>query len=135
MKEFQVLICELRSLTLAEANNLAGAKVKNGDAVAPAGKPEVLFVQAEKESDVRKMFARYHIEHVAQTRVVVDREQNVFNLEEAAEYMRCSTDQIGRYMATGKLPKAREGYPKFLRRWLDKLIEDELMAVPEEKAA
>lgn len=134
MKRFQVLFCEQRSLTIGEATSGAAVKVKNGDAVM-LGEPTVRWVEAEKESEVRKMFARYHIEHVKEVGIVLDPNQNVFNLEEAAYYLRCSTDQISKYMATGKLPKAREGYPKFLRRWLDKLIEEELMNVPQEKAA
>jgi hypothetical protein len=137
-REFLVAYQEVKSLTVAEAAAV-GAPVKNGDAKAPFGALIFEMVQApgnrgEAEQFVRNIFAQRHIHELKQLRIVLAPNQNVFNKEEAAEYLRCSVDQIDTYAAKGMLPKARDGYPKYTRRMLDKVIA-ELMQAPVEEAA
>jgi hypothetical protein len=73
--------------------------------------------------------------NVSGGRPLVDWSRGTFNTEESAEYLRCSPSKISELMATGKLPKARDGRPIFTRRILDKYIEEQRMAQPLEQAA
>lgn len=129
--EFQVLYREQRSLTMAEAS-ASGAKLANGDAVAPVGPIHSLIIRARDEKEVRDTLNDFKILSISKPRVVIAPEQSVFTLEEAAAFTQYSADQIGRFMGKGKLPKAREGHPRFTRRMLEQLIEEEVM---EKKAA
>jgi|ERR1051326_2912091 hypothetical protein len=123
IRVFQVAYREKRSLTIGEAS-AKGATISAGNAVAPAGPMHIEIFRAEHEQEVLEAFVDFHVVNVRELRVELAPGQNVFELEEAAEYLRCSVDKVNRWMGKGKLPKAREGYPKFTRAMLDAVVED-----------
>lgn len=114
---FQVVYQEKRAVTIGEATAL-GAEV-DADGMAAVGNVEIRFLDAAHEEDVRYIFQRFHIMHVLQRGVVIDRDQSVYDREEAAEYLRVSASHIDTLMKTNVLPKSVKGFPMFHRTHLD----------------
>jgi hypothetical protein len=75
--------------------------------------------EAEAEQRVRELVPEAQKVNVGTGRPLVDWNQPWFTTEEAAVRLRCSTSQISSLMATGELPKPRNGNPRFPARVLD----------------
>jgi hypothetical protein len=56
-------------------------------------------------------------------RPIMDWNMPVFDMHGAALFAKCSYSQISTWMAQGKLPKAKEGKPRFYRRDLERVID------------
>jgi hypothetical protein len=61
---------------------------------------------------------------VLEIRPLIDWNQRIFTMDEAAEYVRRSRDFITRKQGEGKLPKSPSGTVLFTRAQLDQFVEE-----------
>jgi excisionase family DNA binding protein len=133
-REFQVIYQEQSRLTLGEAaGHPDAAKMIKGMQTPeffPHGPAQTINVVASKKEDVRKLLPNVHILSIEQIRIVLDPNQQWFRPEEAAEYLGCGVSTIyDKYVAEGKLPKAKDGNPIYSRRQLDAVAADKMTKI------
>lgn len=83
-----------------------------------------LTVEAENPEAARAKVEAggYIVFDVTQGRAPIAPNQQTYNREEAATFLRCDASTVDCLMAKGELPKARNGRPIFTRRMLEEVI-------------
>jgi hypothetical protein len=90
---------------------------------------QTIPVVAETENEARCLIEnpKREVISIKEIRPLLDWNQKTFSKEEAAVYLRCTSSQIDKLMAEGKLPKSKNGRPLFTRTMLDRVIEQRMI--------
>ncbi len=99
-----------------------GADGTNGTYPRELSLPQSIFVVAETQGQaiylVREMGLDIEVSSAGPGVPVLDPAQEIFGRDSAAAFLGYETSGIDTMMADGRLPKARDGKPRFTRRML-----------------